>query len=278
MKSSILRKIILLFLVSFLTLASVRTASASATSLNWAGYVIAANDATAVSASWIIPTVSSCISTAGENQVTHGIGVWIGFDGVFNNAIPEQIGTLSECYNGSPEYYTWVEDAQQSHAMIALPEYLSAGDHITASIEYQGNDHFQLKIADSAISASRTYTITIPNSPRGSLEWIVEAFTNLQTQSQVSLPTFQPITFNDCSASVNNAAGSISKYSGQPLSMVDKSGNVLVSPQNLNQAGTSFQVAEVAPVPEFQGASALVAFMALSSTLILLRLHRRRFT
>jgi len=250
LNSHLVRKALLLLVVSLLFLVWVSKANAALSSTNWSGYIIAANGVTAVSASWVIPPVSSCVSTVGGTEVTQGISVWIGFDGWYNNAIPEQIGSTSECYNGTPFYYTWEEDptigvGTTSHSMIALREELSAGDHITASIEYQGNNHFQLKIADSDVSDSRTFTVIVSNAPRGSAEWIVEAFTNINTQGQVTLPTFRPITFNDCAASVNNAAGSITHYSGQPINMVDNNGNILVSPENLNQAGNSFQVAEV---------------------------------
>jgi len=247
----IIRKAFPLFLLSFLILVSVRNVSAAPlTSTNWSGYVVIANGVTGISASWIIPPISSCVSTVAGTEVTQGISVWIGFDGYSNNAIPEQIGTNSYCYNGSPTYLTWEEDptlwgTSSNHEVVALPEQVYAGDHITASIEYQGNNYFQLKIADSDVGGHRSFTVIVPSAPRGSAEWIVEAFTNIQTQSQVSLPTFRPITFSDCTASVNNAAGSITQNNGQLLDMVDNNGNVLVEPQNLNQAGTSFQVAEV---------------------------------
>jgi hypothetical protein len=270
------------FLLMFLMLASMRTASASQTSTNWAGYMIRANGVTGVSASWTIPSISSCVSTVGGTEVTQGISVWIGFDGWYSNAIPEQIGSTSECYNGSPAYYSWEEDptigvGEANHEMIAIREALSAGDHIAASIEYEGNNLFQLKIADSDVSQSRTFTVIIPNAPRGSVEWITETFTNTNTQSQVSLPTFQPITFNDCSASVNNVAGSIIQYNGQPINMVDNEGNILVTTQNLNQAGTSFQVAEVAsPTPEFPNMALTLAIIF--GVLIILKKRITRVT
>jgi hypothetical protein len=86
---SALKPHVFLFLLMFLMLASMRTASASQTSTNWAGYMIRANGVTAVSATWTIPSISSCVSTVGGTEVTQGISVWIGFDGWYSNAIPE---------------------------------------------------------------------------------------------------------------------------------------------------------------------------------------------
>jgi hypothetical protein len=251
LKSHVVRKILLLFLVSFLVLVAVRSASASWTSTNWAGYAINSAGVTAISASWTVPEIQ-CANTAGGNTVTQGVSVWIGFDGLTGGAtlIPEQVGTTSLCFNGNPSYYAWEEDptvgpGKTNHSVLAFYDQLSPGDHITASIAYLGNNQFRLTIADSEMSNSRTYTVIVPNAPRASAEWIVEAFTNINTQSQVTLPTFRPITFSGCSAAVNNAAGSITQNNAQPIDMVDNNGNIIVTTQNLNQAGTSFQVAEV---------------------------------
>ena len=245
------RKILVLSFVFFPILVAAGPALGQLTSTNWSGYVVVANGVTAVSASWVIPAISSCATTVGGTMATvsQGISVWIGFDGYANNQIPEQIGTNSFCYNGSPWYYAWEEDPTTGagNQNAAIPAFktqeIYPGDHITASITYLGNNQFQMKIADTSVSASRTYTVLIPNAGRKSAEWIVEAFTNSETQSEVSLPTFRPITISDCTASVNNVAGSITQNGGQPLDMVSNNGNVLVAPQNLNQAGTSFQIA-----------------------------------
>ena len=241
--------------MSFLVLSAVRTAWAQLTSTNWAGYAIISIGITGISASWTIPGITQCSTTGPANIVSQGLAVWIGFDGLTNKEVPEQLGTISECWNGSPTYYTWEEDSTHgvgttNHAVMALYNAVSAGDHITASIAYLGNNQFQLRIADSETGDSRTFSVIVSNSPRASAEWIVEAFSNINTQSQVTLPKFQPITFSDCGASVNNAVESISQLNGQPINMVDSKNNMIATVQGLNQAGTSFNVAEVSPVPE----------------------------
>lgn len=235
-------------------LAITKTAWAQETSTNWAGYAITSNGVTGISASWTIPGVQDCTNTAGGNTLTKGIAVWIGFDGLTNNGIPEQLGTDSYCYNGAPAYWAWEEDPTTgagltNHAVGAFGDEISAGEHITASIAYLGNNHFQLTITDSSIGDSRTFTVSISNTPRASAEWIVEAFTNINTQTQVALPKFQPIAFSGCSASVNNAVGSITQLNGESINMVDSNNNTIVTAQGLNQAGTSFNVVEVSPVP-----------------------------
>jgi hypothetical protein len=104
----------------------------------------------------------------------------------------------------------------------------------------------------------------------------VEAFTNLNTGKQVTVPKFQPVTFSDCSAAVNDVVSSITQLSGQSISMTDNNGKIIVAPQGLNQAGTSFQVAEVASaVPETPYIGGLL-LPALVAGIFLLR--RKRLT
>jgi len=198
--SRLTRKVLVLTLVSFLLVMSTsgRLTQGQVISTNWVGYAVNANGVTAVSAGWTVPEVQ-CINTAGGNEVTQGLGVWIGFDGFTAGLIPEQLGTNSVCVNGSPHYIAWEEDpttgaGKSNHSVLAYREELSAGDRITASITYSGSNHFQLMIDDAAMGGSRTYNVIIPNAPRTSAEWIVEAFVNVQTQQQVTLPISQPIT------------------------------------------------------------------------------------
>jgi hypothetical protein len=178
--------------------------------------------------------------------------------------------------NGSPHYLAWEEDpttgaGKANHAVLAYYEELSPGDLITASISYSGSNHFRLMIDDAAMSGSRTYSVIIPNAPRTSAEWIVEAFINAQTQQQVTLPISQPITFSDCSASVNNVAGSITQNHAQTITLVDNNGKVVASPQNLNQAGTSFQIVEGGSVSEFTAPIIIIATTLFVGLLVLKR-------
>lgn len=234
-------------------LGAVRTACAAWTSRNWAGYFINSTGVTAISASWTIPEIQ-CPTTESTYPLSAGVVVWIGFDGLTGTAmIPEQLGTNSICYNGSPNYSAWEEDPSLSANSATNTERnvfgneLSGGDHITASIAYLGNSQFQLSIKDTTTGDSRTFNVIIHNAPRASAEWIVEDPWYTRTGNYLPLPTpFQSVTFSDCSAAVNNVAGSLLQNNATALSMVDKNGNVIVTPQGLNQAGTSFEVTELA--------------------------------
>jgi hypothetical protein len=135
--------------------------------------------------------------------------VWIGFDGLGTSGIPEQVGTNALCYNGSPYYQAWEEDPSlASPGAQQVFQEISAGDQITASITYLGNNRFQLKIADAHTGDSRTFNVIFSKAPRVSAEWIVEDPWYTRTNDYLPLPTpFQPVTFTDCSAAVNNTRG-----------------------------------------------------------------------
>ena len=244
----LVRKLLLLFLVSFLVLAVVKTTLGQLNTTNWAGYAINSSGITEINGSWTVPEIQCSVSNS--NVVSQGVSVWIGLDGLSGAAaIPEQVGTNSFCRNGTPVYYAWEEDptlgpSNTNSAAQAFPG-TSYGDHMTGSITYLGNSYFRLSIADAQTDLGRTYVVSIPNAPRASAEWIVETFHNINTGNQVTLPKFQPITFTDCSAAVNNVAGSILQNNAEPISITDSNGNTIAAPQGLNQAGTSFEVAEL---------------------------------
>ena len=253
-------------------LAAVKTALSQQTSRNWAGYVVNSSGITGISASWVVPEIQ-CGSMVSTEPLTAGVSVWIGIDGL-GTAVPEQLGTDSFCVNGSPSYEAWEEDPTlTSGAMPAFSREISDGDHITASIAYLGNRHFRLYIKDAQTGDSRTYNVIFPNTARASAEWIVEDPWNMNTGKYLNLPTFQPVTFNDCSAAVNNVTGSLVQNNAQPISMADSNGNIIVTPQNVNQAGTSFQVAEVGtPVPE---APSILGLLLPAFTAVILILWRK---
>jgi len=254
MKVKLVFLIAIALTVSLLSASTMKTVSARnlTSSTRWAGYVLNSSGVTSITASWTIPSIQCGPSTNTiSNTVTVGVSVWIGFDGLTpNTTIPEHIGTTSFCLNGTPQYTAFEEDSTLNTGQrVALPQ-IYGGDEITSAITYLGNNQFRLSIADAQSGGSRTYTLTIPNAARVSAEWIVEDPWSTLLGGYLSLPTFQTVTFSGCSASVNSVSGSILQNNVSSISMVDSNGKTIVAPQNLNQAGTSFQVAEVAPVPE----------------------------
>ena len=131
-----------------------------------------------------------------------------------------------------------------------------------------------MTFADTQAGDSKTWDgIFIPNAPRASTEWIAEAFYNKNTGKQVALPASKPIVFTDCTASVNNAPGSILQLNADTISLVDNNGNIVAAPQGLNEAGTSFNVTVTSPVPEFP-ATILLLVTTLFTVLVVFVLRK----
>src|SRR4051812_35832181 len=75
----------------------------TAYSTNWSGYAAvtnlsspAPNSVTAVSGSWVVPTVT------GSRQGSSYSSAWVGIDG-FSDSTVEQIGTEQDVINGVPQ-------------------------------------------------------------------------------------------------------------------------------------------------------------------------------
>jgi Peptidase A4 family len=138
----------------------------NATSSNWSGYAVTGADGSVsdVKGSWIVPA-STCSST---NQYA---SFWVGIDGYDSNTV-EQIGTDSDCQNGSPVYYAWYEF--YPHFSYGVPITVQPGDVISAEVKYSGGK-FTVTITDGRTMQSWSTSQKMPNAKRSSAEWIVEA-------------------------------------------------------------------------------------------------------
>jgi Peptidase A4 family len=89
--------------------------SGTSTSSNWSGYVAETNlndpqtdSVTAVSGSWVVPTVTGVSGTSSYSCA------WVGIDGwtypLETGGTVEQIGTEQNFINGVPTYYAAIQD------------------------------------------------------------------------------------------------------------------------------------------------------------------------
>ena len=113
----------------------------NATSFNWSGYAVTGpNDSVSdVKGSWKVPAIQGACSSQ-----TQYSSFWVGIDGYSSNTV-EQIGTDSDCQNGSPIYYAWYEF--YPHYPYNIPIAISAGDVISAEVSYLGGK-FTVSITD----------------------------------------------------------------------------------------------------------------------------------
>jgi Peptidase A4 family len=223
-------------------------------STNWSGYGAATNlsapatgSVTAVSGSWVVPTVTA------PRRGTYYSSAWVGIDGLSDSTV-EQIGTEQDVSRGTAHYDAWWEMYSSG---LGQPEQvisgftIKPGDSITASVNYTGSGNFALKITDSTRNESFTTTQNTnatqsPTAAQSSAEWIVEAPTVGGGQS--SLANFGTITFSNASATINPGSGTVtgginnSAWQNEAIDMITSRGSLLDSTSALNSGGTGFTV------------------------------------
>ena len=219
-------------------------------STNWSGYGAATNlsapatgSVTAVSASWVVPSVT------GPRRGTDYSAVWVGIDGLSDSTV-EQIGTEQDVSNGTAHYDAWWEmysSGKGQPEQVISGFTIKPGDSISASVKNTGSGNFVLTITDS--TSNKTFTTTqntsktqSPTASQSSAEWIVEAPT--VGGRQASVADFGTIAFTNASATINSVTGPIndSAWQNEAIDMVNSRGSLLDSTSALNSAGTGFTV------------------------------------
>ncbi len=192
---------------------------------------------TAVSASWIVPTVTCSPGSYAWAAEWPGIG-W--------NTSVQQDGTQVACFNGVPSYDAWYEMVGDSNVNngepISLPTStypVSPGDSVTGSISISGST-WTLMLRDS--TAKWTFSINIP-SPTPPLnqevaQWLVEGPIGCAHEC-FSLANFGAVRFTGATADLNGQTGPISAFSPAASQMTSGS-TVLAAPGPLDSSGEDF--------------------------------------
>jgi hypothetical protein len=205
------------------------------------------NSVSAVSASWIVPTVT------GPKSGTTYSAVWVGIDG-YSDSTVEQVGTEQNVVNGTAEYGAWWEMYSSGKGQPEQPinsMTIEPGDSITASVTYitsgTYSGYFLLSIVDNSRSndSFSTYESSSqtqsPTANRSSAEWIVEAPT--VGGSVASVANFGSVTFTNASATINGTTGPIndSAWQSQAINMGSNT-TTYTTTSELTASGTSFVV------------------------------------
>jgi len=210
----------------------------NATSFNWSGYAVTGpNDSVSdVKGSWKVPAIQGACSSQ-----TQYSSFWVGIDGYSSNTV-EQIGTDSDCQNGSPIYYAWYEFYPHYPYNIRIA--ISAGDVISAEVSYLGGK-FTVSITDVTTQKSWNTSEKMPNAKRASAEWIIE-------DSGGMLPDFGTVDLGQhytrvpltCDATVSGASGPIGSAAFAArlveITMVASDGTIMSQPSSLSKDETSF--------------------------------------
>jgi hypothetical protein len=202
-----------------------------ATSTNWSGYAVNSGNGsvTAVSGSWIVPTVSGTGTTYSS--------AWVGIDG-YNSSSVEQTGTEMDVINGKPQYSAWYE--MYPSFPVTLNMSIKPGDTMTASVTYNTTSGiFTLAIKDVTQNESFSTNQSGPSLARSSAEWIVEAPSS--NTGVLPLANFGSVTFTNAQATIKNTTGVIDNAAWQSqvyqINMT-KGGTTIASTSDLTDSGS----------------------------------------
>jgi uncharacterized repeat protein (TIGR03803 family) len=213
---------------------------ASAVSENWSGYAVtgAPGSVTDAKGSWVVPAVN-----CSELQSPY-LSSWVGIDGWAGSATAEEIGTESECLNGTASYYAWY--AFYPGATVEIQSLtIKAGDRISADVAFSGGQ-FTVNITDETSGASSNGVLSPPpgySAQRSSAEWISEDQSEYNDFGTVVYGNEYTNAANTCGATVGNQSGPIGSLPGWfPITQVNSSGAIEATPSPLSSDGSSFSV------------------------------------
>jgi hypothetical protein len=181
-----------------------QAASASATSRNWAGYILPVAGVTDVEGTWTVPAVP----VTADDRAS---GTWIGIGGAASDDLI-QAGTAQNSVGGRTQYLLWYE--MLPDPAYRLPIQVTPGDRVHVSIQETDADVWLIHAQDLSTGQLTARSVRY-HSSLSSADWIEEAPSNLSGEVQ-TLANFGSVHFTDAAA----LAG------GQPL---DLSGAVGVS-------------------------------------------------
>jgi len=187
-------------------------AVATATSSNWAGYVVGQpavgqTTYTSVTGTWRMPRVQCTKATAAAASA-----VWVGLGGSTESSPAlEQIGTSSDCSRAAkPDYSAWYEIVPAPPVPIALK--VVPGDTITTSVNVDGTTVL-LQIKNRTRRTSFTTRVDVESPDLSSAEWIAEApslCTSTNSCRPVALANFGTVSFSRAAAIGSTHPGTIS--------------------------------------------------------------------
>jgi hypothetical protein len=227
--------------VYHLPVAGVSAGTTTQKSTNWSGYASTATaKLTDVVASWTEPTVAC---TTGSQYSSF----WVGIDGYTSNSV-EQLGTDSDCHNGSASYYAWYEMYPAGSVQLSSTHRVKPGDSLTARVSASGSS-YTLSISDTTAGWTFSTVKTGSGLQQSSAEWIAESpeicFT---TCKLASLAKFGTVDFSGAQAAAGGSDQPVSAFTkgGGPFELVmTNSAKTLVraQPSSLTSGGESFAVA-----------------------------------
>ncbi len=154
---------------------------------NWAGYAADTATYTSVAASWVEPSV-----TCGSQDAYSAI--WVGLDGFSNSAL-EQTGTEADCIGGKAQYGAWWEVLPASESVYSGVT-VKGGDHLSASVTFNGGTSFTMSLTDSTQGWTKTTTHAGSSGFQNSSAEVISEGTSVG--GTLAQPLAQTVAFSGC--------------------------------------------------------------------------------
>lgn len=244
--------------------ASASTDAQTASSANWAGYVVGGSSSAtrykSVSGSWVAPT-AKCTSGQGYSSFWVGLG-GAGSDSSSSTSL-EQAGTEADCNaDGSATYSAWYELVPAPPVKVDMA--VHPGDRVTSKVTVDGSS-VTIQLFNATTGGSFEKTLQASNPDVSSAEWIAEAPSTcsqgVSDCSPLPLADFGTAQFSGASATTTDGhTGSISDSAWQTAAVQLSpgasqsgfgdaqfasygSGSAGATPSSLSSDGSSFSVA-----------------------------------
>jgi hypothetical protein len=198
-------------------------------SSNWSGYAASGGVFTAVTGSWIVPTVSATSSGADAT--------WVGIGGLSTRDLIQAgtQGTVSG--SGEVRYHAWIEMLPDASRPVPLS--VSAGDAVTVTLTEQQDDEWLISMKND--TTGETYGVTVRySSSNSSAEWVQEAPS--VGRGIVPLDRFGTLQFTAGSAIRDGESMSLAELGARAITMINGAGETLAQPSTLGSDGSSFTV------------------------------------
>lgn len=208
---------------------------------NWAGYVAARGEYSAVGASWTVPTLSATTTLMTD-------AAWVGIGGSKSKDLI-QAGTHGAVQNGRTQYWAWYELLPDYQRVI--PFAVAGGDRVEVSLTEVADDLWYLSFVNETAGTQYGEALEY-HSKHSSADWIEEmpvVYSRDGERAYAPLSEFGTVTFSDAYAVVDGKRKSIDQLRASAVTMVSKLNKkvVLAAPGEIE--GSAFAVTRSDAVP-----------------------------
>ena len=198
-------------------------------SSNWSGYAATGGVFTAVTGSWIVPTVSS--TSVGADAT------WVGVGGLTGRDLLQAGTQAMVSADGTVEYSAWTEMLPQTSHTVPLA--VRAGDAVTVTLTQKSGNTWAITIKND--TTNENYSVTVQySSSNSSAEWVQEAPS--AGRGVVPLDQFGTLRFTAGSAVEDGKSQTLAELGARAITMINGRGQAIAQPSVLGHDGSSFTV------------------------------------